>query len=366
MIWNITSQYYEGTTPNFQFKKKIAVFDLDGTLMQPLNSLLDKKNLKKIMTGYTEWEFVFPTIPDIIGNYFHNESYSIVIISNQLIIGKGKFDGNKWQEKIEEFAKIINVEFKIFCSIEKNFYRKPSPRFIIDFFPKNNYNNNKDFFFCGDACGRENDFSDSDVKFAYNTGLAFFTPEHIFCGSENVYPEIKYPLNFTEMSTLSKNSTFDYKPFSSRELVIMVGFQGSGKSFASNFIKEKYGYEIVSADIEKTTQKCVKLTNNHMKNNRNIVIDNTSPGKSHRKLWIDIAKNFNYNVTVINMNTSREHSEHNNLYRSIFTGGKFVPTFGYINYSSKYKQPDVSEGIDNIVFANMIPPKDKNYYKYFY
>ena len=44
----------------------------------------------------------------------------------------------------------------------------------------------KESFYCGDAAGRpatknrEKDFSDSDLKFAKNTGLKFYTPESLF------------------------------------------------------------------------------------------------------------------------------------------------------------------------------------------
>jgi bifunctional polynucleotide phosphatase/kinase len=44
----------------------------------------------------------------------------------------------------------------------------------------------KESFYCGDAAGRPKtdtrpkDFSDSDIKFASNVGLKFFTPEELF------------------------------------------------------------------------------------------------------------------------------------------------------------------------------------------
>lgn len=45
-------------------------------------------------------------------------------------------------------------------------------------------------FYCGDAAGRisPKDFSDSDVKFATNIGLRFFTPEHLFFGDDSQVP----------------------------------------------------------------------------------------------------------------------------------------------------------------------------------
>lgn len=43
-------------------------------------------------------------------------------------------------------------------------------------------------FYCGDAAGRpktkdrKKDFTDSDIKFAYNIEMPFKTPEDFFCG----------------------------------------------------------------------------------------------------------------------------------------------------------------------------------------
>ena len=68
-------------------------------------------------------------------------------------------------------------------------YRKPSINMWNHL--ENSHNgdvkiNKKQSFFCGDAAGRKTkthkDFSDSDLKFALNVGVAFKTPEVIFLG----------------------------------------------------------------------------------------------------------------------------------------------------------------------------------------
>ena len=44
----------------------------------------------------------------------------------------------------------------------------------------------KNSFYCGDAAGRKNDFSDSDKNFAKNIGIEFYIPEKIFMWIYNV------------------------------------------------------------------------------------------------------------------------------------------------------------------------------------
>lgn len=46
-------------------------------------------------------------------------------------------------------------------------------------------------FYCGDAAGRpatatrKKDFTDTDIKFAANVGLKFYTPEQFFLGEKD-------------------------------------------------------------------------------------------------------------------------------------------------------------------------------------
>jgi bifunctional polynucleotide phosphatase/kinase len=55
----------------------------------------------------------------------------------------------------------------------------------------------KGSFYCGDAAGRPKtatrpkDFSDSDIKFALNVGLAFKTPEELFLGQKEKLPSVQ-------------------------------------------------------------------------------------------------------------------------------------------------------------------------------
>ena len=85
---------------------------------------------------------------------------------------------------------------------------------------------------------RENDWSDVDKKFAENCGLKYYSPEDIF-----PFPK-KQEVEITDI----KN----------QELVMMVGYPGSGKTTFSEKNFKKDNYTILHGDILKTQSKIVK------------------------------------------------------------------------------------------------------------
>jgi bifunctional polynucleotide phosphatase/kinase len=355
IIWKKTDEYYEGTTKNFKYEKKIASFDLDDTLIKT-------KSKKKFATGKSDWEWAFGDIvPDKLKELF-NDGYSIIIISNQAGIGDGKKVGDDWIEKVNDIIKELGVEIKVFCSVSKNKYRKPLPNFKKEFFSEKI---SKKSFYCGDAVGRDGDFADTDYKFAVNCGLLFYTPEHLFLEEENVLPKIKYCVDFSKNIENNKNLNLGLEQ-KYKEMIIMVGFPGSGKSYISNEIKNKFGYEIINQDTLKTKAKCIKEAEKQMKNKKCIIIDSTNPGKEKRKEWIDLAKNNGYSVRVILMKTTIEQSKHNNIYRAIMNKVEQVPDIVYNMYKSKYEKPELNEGIDEILEQEQCFPKNPEYYMYLF
>ena len=333
MKWNKTNEYYEASTPNFKMNKKIASFDLDGTLVVP-------KSNKKFSVDSNDWKWIFNNVPDKIKE-LDKSGYSIVIISNQAGIEKGKQSGDEWIKKLEDIVKGLNVEMKVFCSTGKNKYRKPIPFIWEEFFRKDF---DSDSFYCGDAAGRKGDFSDTDYKFALNLGLKFYLPENLFLGKAVEPPEINYCFNFKDKNLRKKiKFNFDFNS-KDKEIIIMNGFPGSGKSYVSNYLKEKYGYEIINQDTLKTKAKCKKEAEKFMKNKTCLIIDATNPSKETRKEWIDLAKS--------------------NVYRSFTKNIEQIPDIGFNIYKSKYQKPDISEGIEEILEVEQTYPDNDKYFIY--
>jgi len=330
MEWINTNDYIIGTTNNFIFTNKCACFDLDGTLIKT-------KSNKKFPINKDDWIFFNNNVPQKLTDHI-NKNYCIIIITNQASLK------NNWTNKIENIIETLNIELKIFCSISHNKYRKPSPLFYREFIPC------KKGFFCGDACGRPNDFSDSDYKFAINCGLPCKTPEEIFLNQKQIIPDIIYPIiNFDK---------FIFSPLN-KEIIVMVGYPASGKSSIVDIIINKYDYKIVSQDICKTKIKMLKQFQKYIDNNYSIIIDNTNLTPEIRKQFIVN----NYNVTCILMNIDMKIIKHNNMFRCMKTN-KYIPNVVY--NKTKLVEPTLNEGFDRIIVVNNLVVKnnDKDYKLY--
>ena len=232
----------------------------------------------------------------------------IVIISNQKTINGTKGIDQKKKEmllgRIKDF--IDHVELPIYAVVAtgSDKYRKPNVGIWKEVLPQINGGivpNPKDSLYVGDAAGRpagwkpkaKKDFSCSDRKFAHNAGIKFMTPEEFFLG-EKVAP---FSWGVTEAAKFvaePHSSIFDDGSDNitseKQEMIIMVGFPGSGKT---TFCKEHlipHGYVHINRDTLKTPVKCLKVCTESLIAGKSVVIDNTNPQKEIRKKYIDIAK----------------------------------------------------------------------------
>jgi bifunctional polynucleotide phosphatase/kinase len=214
--------------------------------------------------------------------------------------------------------------------------------------------------------GRRGDHADTDLKFALNTGLIFKSPETIFLDKHISKPKIKNYFNF---DNFSKNENNYKLGEAEKELIIMVGYPGSGKStfVSKNLIKNNF--ESINQDKLGSKKKCLYMCEKLMKEGLNIVIDNTNPSSEIRKLYIDLGKQYNYNVRCFIMNVNEEHAKHNNLFRFLYKNKKKVPELVYRIYNKNYKVPELSEGFKDIVNINADVPNintDPKYYFFLY
>ena len=344
------SLYYSITD---KINEKLAIFDLDGTLIQTLSG-------QKFSSSATDWKFAFPNVPEILKNYV-SDGYSLVIISNQAGISGGQTSLETLIEKLKSIYLVLQLPMQIFFSTEKDSFRKPMTD-IWDFLLKINSISPlmKLSFYCGDAAGRSKgyllgkpkDFSITDRYFAYNAKLNFFIPEEIFLKTtsfsyvdiyettlilDKYYPTDSFPIPHS-LSETDKN------------LVIMVGPQASGKSSLSR--SPMYSdYEYLNNDTIKNKKKLQSLFQSAIQKGSNIIVDNTNPEKETRKYYIEIARAKGYKIYCYFFDFPKILSFHLNQMRTQMSHNKIkpVPDIPIHTYYKKLQKPTTSEGFDDII-----------------
>lgn len=352
MEWSTNNVYLYGEYKKDQFKirSKLAMFDLDGTLIQT-------KTGHKFPKDKNDWKLFSTNIPKKIKE--HSRDFSIIIISNQAGLHNNQKKTDEWKAKLDMITILFDVPLRVYCSTNHDIYRKPYPKFF-ELMTKELKQQKIDVdlinsFYCGDACGRSSDHSDCDYKFALNSKVNFILPEKLFDNIQTKVPDIKYPV-INEINSYINIKQPDFI-FTIKEMIIMVGFQGSGKSTFVNNILVPLGYVRINQDLLKTKQKCLKQVNNEMKLNNSVVIDNTNPSNSIRGEYIKLGYKYGYNIKCVKMDVSEDYARHNASYRTYKYGIKSMP-IAFIMYKKNYNEPLLTEGINEII--KMKQKLDKN------
>jgi len=294
---------------NATIQEKMAAFDYDWTIVNP-------KNGKTFPSSIDDWAWLYPDVPEKIKQYSKN-GFMIVIFTNQ---------SKKWKcEQIQIVMKLLEIPMFVAIATNKCEY-KPNPILFNILFDETKINKEESFF-VGDALGRKSDFSDSDKVFAENIGIKWYSPEDIF-------------VNKTETKLL-------VKPFPKRflstkpEMIIMVGYPGSGKTTISENICKNHNYIRIAGDIHKTQSKMIKASLQYISQSKSIVFDATHSSIKKRKKIIELAKQFNYIVKCIHITTSLDISYKRNKLRC---NEKQVPKIAYSVYKKYFEEPNIQEG----------------------
>ena len=340
-MWQQTSEYVylKADAHKFENNKKLnlACFDLDQTLIKP-------KSGKKFPINEDDWQFCYNNIITKLKEY-HDTNYCVIIISNQ-----ARFK-SEWKNKLDKIIKELDIPVSVYASIAHNKYRKPMIGFmemIATIFSSKS-------FYCGDACGRYSDHADTDIKFALNAKLKFIVPEKIFMNTDIPIPKILYK-PFEDMKIYTDNVFVKRE----RDVIILVGYSGSGKStFARKYFDT---YEYINQDILKTKKECINKTKQYLLNGKSVIIDNTNPSGETRKIYIDLIKNYSgYTIRCIHIATSKELSMHNANYRMCYENGQHIPEIAYNIYKKKFRLPDENEFAEIITHIPKYENSDAKY-----
>ena len=298
---------------NAEAQEKMASFDYDWTLVNP-------KDGKTFPTSIDDWQWMYPNVPEKIKQYYE-DGYMIVVFSNQ---------SKKWKcEQIEMVMKQLEIPLFVVIATEKSEY-KPNP-ILFNILCGEKVINKEESFFVGDALGRKSDFSDSDKVFAKNINIKWHSPEDIFMNKTKLLVK-PFPKRFIPLSI---------KP----EIIIMVGYPGSGKTTISENICKNDNYIRIAGDIHKTSSKMRKAALEYIQQSKSIVFDATHSSIKKRNEFIELGKKHNYEVTCIHVCTSLDISYKRNKSRE---DDKQVPKIAYSVYKKYYEEPTEAEGFKSI------------------
>jgi len=292
---------------NAKYTENMVALDYDWTLVNP-------KDGKTFPSNIDDWEWYSPMVPQKVKQYYE-EGYMIVIFTNQ---------SKPWKcDQIRMVLSQLNIPLFIVIARVKSEY-KPNIMMFDEFHSHMDGTINKEkSFFIGDAIGRKSDFSDSDKVFADNIGIQCFTPEKIFMATTN------YELRKIDLSDKS-------------EIIIMVGYPGSGKTtIADEICKDELYFNIKGDQFKSNTPKMIKASLEHITEGKSIVFDATNSSIKKRKLYIDFAKKQGYCVRCIHVTTSPDISYKRNKCREDV---KQVPRIAYSVYKKHYEEPTEEEG----------------------
>lgn len=342
-------------------REKIAAYDIDGTIITTQSG-------KVFPVDANDWRLLYSEVPGKLKSLY-SSGYKIVFITNQAGIAKGKVKVEDFKTKVERIQKKVGIPLQVFISTaDQGYFRKPRMGIWEWLETHGNGDVSIDMstsFYCGDAAGREKDwtlgkkkdFSCSDRLLAVNLGFDFQTPEQHFLGKK---PTTKFilpdfdPRSYKPLPLLEPTNARITS--GTQEMIVMVGIQGSGKSFVSTNILKPEGYVVASNDQLGGREKTMKVAEQELGRGNSVVVDNTHVDKEARKKFLDIARKMNIPVRCFLMNTSHGQARHNNLFRELTDPSHTRIKEMLINvFRTKFQPPELDEGFVEIVKVNCVP-----------
>lgn len=331
--------------------KKVAGFDLDGTLIKTLSG-------KKFPIDENDWTWLYESIPYALQRI--SSDFIIVIFSNQLGVSMGKTTESQLRKKSKQIYDELNIPMIFMYAIKDDNYRKPRvgmwKKILLDKVKRRGH------FFVGDAAGRNGDHSDVDRKFAYNIGadaIKFMTPDYYF----NDEPEKEWSFKGYNLKTFYKENIPKLSE-KKKTILLIRGFPASGKSYLANILLDKYkSFNFISwTDAKQKKYNFYSKYNNLIEDEKNIIIEDLFDDYKKVIQVLEEVDNKKYYKILINVKTDEDLSYHLNYYRYLYKKKKLVGKVVYNTYKKNYEKENSYDFDKVIEYYPSFDPKIINKY----
>lgn len=136
---------------------------------------------------------------------------------------------------------------------------------------------------------------------------------------------------------------------SSKQVIIFIGIQASGKTTFFKHELSCFGYTHINLDTLKTRNKESLAIQECLNKGNSFVVDNTNPEKSDRERYISLAKSHGYEVIGIFFQSILQDCIARNTAR-----GSVVPAKAIPSTQRKLQIPEYAEGFDKLYFVRIV------------
>jgi bifunctional polynucleotide phosphatase/kinase len=339
---------------------RVAAFDLDSTLI----TLGKSAGRKKSASSSSDWAWLYPSIPDTLKE-LHKAGFIVVIFSNQSALAKEGSALTIMQTKLNEIVAALSFKPYIYVASGYDHFRKPGTGMLELFL--GDAESTADSFFVGDAAGRittkPKDFSASDVDFAYNCGLTFYTPEAYFLKDKtslpgpsvyDIHPEWFSSLVVSEETAVIHQAEFvkhvkkAVGPSDTPFAIFMCGPPASGKTSVAVALAADLGATWLNQDTLKTKAKMMAAIEAAGKTKTSFVLDKMFGDTASRTEYLAAIPK-GYKKIIVIMDIQRDVAEHMNWVRAETRDVPCVGDITYATYYAHYATPTTKEGFDAVL-----------------
>lgn len=264
-----------------------------------------------------------------------------------------------FKQKIEQILDILDIPLTIYAACANDNWRKPRvgtwELLIQEYQQRGQEIDKNNSYLVGDAAGRASDHTDADIHYCMNLGIEFHTPEGFFLNITRETTGHKIDPNWFLENQGGWTDLDLREQYQNKEMLILVGPPGSGKSYFYKRVLKLLGYRQISLHKFESPEKCVKGVEMALAEGTRVVIDNVHSTVDSRRTWLSMAGKYNIRVTVIYFDLPLDLCLHNDTVRAL--GGDIMNTEGrgifprtpFLKLMSDFEKPQMSEGFARVI-----------------